>query len=224
MTKSMDRHRIFVTGATGYLGSRLVPLLLERGHDVTALIRPESARKVPAGCGVVVGDPLNEETFAEPMRGHEILVQLIGVPKPSPWKGAQFRAIDGPSAMAAARAAGSTGVKHFVYVSVAHPAPIMRDYIAVRRDCEAAISKAGLVATILRPWYILGPGHWWPLALVPVYRVFERLSGTREAAMRLGLVTLREMLAALLWSIDHPPATTRVIEVPEIRRLGRGWA
>ena len=158
------------------------------------------------------------------MRGHDTLVQLVGVPKPAPWKGAQFRAIDGPSAMAAVGAAASTGVNHFVYVSVAHPAPIMRDYIAVRTGCEAAITRAGLVATILRPWYILGPWHWWPLALVPVYRVLERVSGTREAAMRLGLVTIREMLAVLLWSIEHSPAMTRLIDVPEIRRLGRSEA
>lgn len=224
MTKPIDRHRVFVTGATGYVGARLIPMLLERGHDVTALVRESSARKVPAECRVVTGDPLKVETFAESVRGHDTLVQLVGVPKPSPWKGAQFRAIDGPSAMAAVRAAASTDVQHVVYVSVAHPAPIMRDYIAVRRKCEEAISKAGLVATILRPWYILGPGHWWPLALVPAYRVLERVPATREAAMRLGLVTIGQMLSALLWSIEHPPVTTRLIEVPKIKRLGGGEA
>ncbi|ODT45747.1 MAG: epimerase [Nitrospira sp. SCN 59-13] len=221
MTKPIDKHRIFVTGATGYVGARLIPLLLERGHDVTALVRESSARKVLTECRVVVGDPLNAETFEESVRGHDTLVQLVGVPKPSPWKGPQFRAIDGPSAMAAIQAAASTGVQHVVYVSVAHPAPIMRDYIAVRRDCEEAIRRAGLVATILRPWYILGPGHWWPLALLPVYRMLERVPATREAATRLGLVTIRDMLAALLSSIEHPPVTKRVIEVPEIRALGR---
>ncbi|MBS0169616.1 MAG: NAD(P)H-binding protein [Nitrospira sp.] len=221
MKPSINTQRVFVTGATGYVGARLIPLLLERGHEVTALVRESSARKIPARCRVVVGDPLIAETFAESVRGHETLVQLVGVPKPSPWKGAQFRAIDGPSAMAAIQAAASTSVQQFVYVSVAHPAPIMHDYIAVRRDCEAAIAAAGLVATILRPWYILGPGHWWPLALVSVYRVLERMPATREAATRLGLITIREMLGALLWSIEQPPVRTRVIEVPEIRHLGR---
>lgn len=221
MSKSTDTHRIFVTGATGYLGSRLIPLLLERGHHVTALVREASRRKVLAGCRAVTGDPLKADTFSDSVRGSDTLVQLVGVPKPAPWKGAQFRAIDGPSAMAAVGAAVSTGLPHFVYVSVAHPAPVMHHYIAVRRDCEEAIRRAGLVATILRPWYILGPGHWWPLALRPVYGVLERMPATREAAMRLGLVTIREMLAALLWSIEHPPVMTRIIEVPEIRRLGR---
>lgn len=224
MSAVTPRHHIFVTGATGYIGARLIPLLLERGHEVTALVRESSARNVAAGCRVVVGDPLKGETFAESVRSHDTLVQLVGVPKPSPWKGAQFRAIDGPSAMAAVRAAASSGVNHLVYVSVASPAPIMRDYIAVRRDCEEAIGRAGVVATILRPWYILGPGHWWPLALLPVYRLLERVPATREAATRLGLITIGEMLAALLWSIEHPPVKTRVIDVPEIRRLGRSEA
>lgn len=220
MTHPITKQRIFITGATGYVGGRIIPLLLERGHDVTALVRESSVKKVPAGSLVVVGDPLDAETFAESVRGHDTLLQLVGVPKPSPWKGAQFRAIDGPSARASITAVCRAGVRHLVYVSVAQPAPIMRDYLAVRRDCEAAIAEAGLVATILRPWYILGPGHWWPLALQPIYRVLERVPATREAAMRLGLVTIREMLAALLWAIEHPPLKTRVIDVPEIRRLG----
>ena len=222
MSSLANARRVFITGATGYLGSRLVPLLLERGHHVTALARQESVRKVPPGCQVVVGNPLDSHTFAEQMRGADTLVQLVGVPKPAPWKGSQFRAIDGPSAMAAIRAARATGVQHVVYVSVAHPAPVMKEYLAVRIECEGAIAEAGLIATILRPWYILGPGHWWPLALQPIYRLLERFPGTREAATRLGLVTITEMLSALVWSIEHPPAAIRVIEVPQIHSLGRG--
>ncbi len=215
-------HRLFVTGATGYVGSRLIPLLLERGHHVRALTRPESVRKIPAGCEGVVGNPLESHSFAGQAEGADTFVHLVGVPKPAPWKGSQFRAIDGPSAMAAIRAARAAGVRHFLYVSVAHPAPIMQDYIDVRTQCEAAIAEAGLIATIIRPWYVLGPGHWWPLALQPLYRLLELLPGTSEAATRLGLVTLRDMLAAMVWSIEQPPATTRVLDVPTIRRLGRG--
>jgi uncharacterized protein YbjT (DUF2867 family) len=221
MNIAASARRIFVTGATGYLGSRLIPLLLERGHHVTALARPKSVPKVPPGCTIVVGNPLDSHTFAGQLQGSDSLVQMVGVPKPAPWKGSQFRAIDRPSAMASIRAAAAANVQHFVYVSVARPAPIMRDYIAVRAECEAAIAAAGLIATILRPWYILGPGHWWPVALQPIYGLLERLPTTRDAAMRLGLVSLKDMLSALLWSIEHPPTTIRVIEVPQIRSIGR---
>ena len=224
MTRPVYARRIFVIGATGYLGVQLIPLLIERGHQVTALIRQASGRKVPNGCQVVVGNPFDAATFTESLRGADTLVQLVGAPKPTPWKGPLFRAIDGPSALASIRAANATGIRHFLYVSVAHPAPIMQDYIAVRTECEVAIVKAGLIATILRPWYILGPGHRWPLVLLPVYRLLERFPGAREAAIRLGLVTIREMLAAMVWSIEHPPMSVRVIEVPEIRLLGRSDA
>lgn len=96
----------------------------------------------------------------------------------------------------------------------------MHDYLAVRRECEARLGASGLRATILRPWYILGPGHWWPLALQPVYRLMEQFPATHDAAVRLGFVTLHEMLTALVWAIEHRPESIRMIEVPEIRRLG----
>ena len=213
--------RLFVTGSTGYLGSRLIPRLLQRGHEVTALVRRESVGRVPPGCHVVVGNPLESRTFTEHLQGIDTFVQLVGVPKPAPWKGPGFRAVDGPSAIAAIGAARAAEVPHVLYVSVAQPAPIMKDYLAVRAECEAAIAAAGLIATILRPWYIFGPGHWWPLLLVPLYKVLEQVPATQDAARRLGLVTIEQMLAAMVWCIEHPPVHTRVIDSVEIKRLGR---
>ena len=215
----MRPQRIFMTGATGYVGSRLVPQLLERGYEVRALARKESTGRLPAGCRIIEGDPLKRGTFVEGVRGADTFVQLVGVPKPAPWKGPAFRAIDLVSAQVSLEAAASAGVKHFVYVSVAHPAPIMKAYIAVRRTCEEAIRAAGLPATLIRPWYILGPGHRWPLMLLPAYKVMSLFSSTKEAAARLGLVTIDDMLATLVWAIEHPPEAVRIIDVPEIRRL-----
>jgi uncharacterized protein YbjT (DUF2867 family) len=212
---------LFITGATGYVGRRLIPLLLERGYEVRALARKESTDKVPPGCRIIEGDPLDRRTFGEQVRGVNTFVQLVGTAKPAPWKGAAFRAIDLASAQASLQSATSAGVKHFVYVSVAHPAPIMKAYIAVRRTCEEAIRAAGLPATFIRPWYILGPGHWWPYLLLPAYKIMGRIPSMSESAQRLGLVTIDEMLAALVWAIDHPPETVRIIDVPEIRRLGK---
>ena len=71
------------------------------------------------------------------------------------------------------------GDAHVVYVSVAQPAPMMHAYIAVRAEGEAALAASGLTATVLRPWYVLGPGHWWPLTLVPLYAIARLLPSTR---------------------------------------------
>jgi len=144
-------------------------------------------------------------------------VQLVGVAHPGPGKAAQFEAIDKKSGLEAIRAAKQADIGHFVYVSVAHPAPAMHAYVAARSACEDEIRKLGLHATILRPWYVLGPGHWWPYALIPFYWLAERLPATRNGARRLGLVTLAQMTDALVRAVEHPSEGIRVVEVPEIR-------
>jgi uncharacterized protein YbjT (DUF2867 family) len=94
---------------------------------------------------------------------------------------------------------------------------MMKPYLAVRAECERLIRESGLNATILRPWYVLGPGHRWPYVLVPFYWLMERLSSTREGARRLGLVTLEQMLETLLCAVETPYRGVQVLGVPEIR-------
>lgn len=191
--------------------------LLERGHSVRGLARASSAHRLPAGCAPVIGDALDRRTFASAIRAGDTFVQLVGTPHPSPRKAADFERVDFVSARESVRAAAEAGVRHFVYVSVAQPAPIMGAYIDVRRRAEALIGDARLRATILRPWYVLGPGHRWPYALLPLYWVMERLPSTRASAQRLGLVTLEQMVRALVAAVEQPPEQLRILEVPEIR-------
>ena len=211
--------RIFVTGASGYVGRALVPRLLARGHVVTALLRPGSEPCRRTGVKVVLADALNASSFAHEISPCDTLVHLVGVPRPAPWKAAQFRAVDLISVKAAVAAAVSGGIRHFVYVSVAQPAPVMMAYIAVRSECEALIRESGLLATILRPWYMLGPGHRWPAVLLPVYWILERFPSTRDGARRLGLLSLEQMVMALVWATEHPSDRVRIVTVPEIRNL-----
>src|SRR5947209_20503371 len=129
---AMTARAVFVTGATGYMGRSLIPVLLARGHHVRALARKSSADRVCPGAETVVGDALAPATFADAIAPADTLVHLIGTPHPSPAKAAGFRTVDLPSVDAALTAALTAKVRHFVYVSVAQPAPVMRAYIAVR--------------------------------------------------------------------------------------------
>jgi uncharacterized protein YbjT (DUF2867 family) len=210
-------HTVFVTGGTGYLGRPLIALLLERGHQVRALVRSASKGKLPQGCVEIVGDALNPDSYAGQIAPADTLVQLVGVAHPNPCKAAEFRSIDFVSASGAIQAAKDSGVQHFIYLSIAHPAPVMKAYIEVRSQCEQILRNSGLNATILRPWYILGPGHWWPWVLVPMYWLFEKLPATRAGALRLGLVTRGQMIATLVDAVETPPQGVRIVEVPEIR-------
>src|SRR5579862_628784 len=106
---STKRH-VFVTGGTGYMGSRLIGELLGRGHRVRALVRKGSEKKVPAGAEAVVGDALDANTYKAAVPPCDTFVQLVGVAHPSPAKTAEFRAIDLPSGKAGVAAASETGV------------------------------------------------------------------------------------------------------------------
>jgi uncharacterized protein YbjT (DUF2867 family) len=211
-------HSIFITGGTGYIGSRLIPRLVARGHNVTALVREQSRPKLPEGCTAVIGDALDSASYAERVRGHDTFIQLVGVSHPSPAKAREFQTIDLKAGMEAIRVAADVGIRHFIYVSVAHPAPAMHAYIAVRSACEDEIHAKALNATILRPWYVLGPGHWWPYMLLPLYKMAEHVPSLRDGALRLGLVTVAQMLVALQMGVAEPAEGVRVLEVPAIRK------
>lgn len=212
--------RTFVSGGTGYVGSALIAELLRRRRQVCALVRPGSESKLPPGCEVVLGNALEKESYRQNLRAQDTLVHLVGVSHPSVWKAAEFRRVDVASVQAAVAAAVETRVGHFVYVSVAHPAPVMHAYIDARTTCEGLIRESGLNATIVRPWYVLGPGHRWPYALRPIYWLLERLPATRNGARRLGLVTRAQMVSALVGAVDHPARGVRILEVPDIRAAG----
>jgi uncharacterized protein YbjT (DUF2867 family) len=213
----LQTHCVFVTGGTGYVGRPLIARLIERGHSVRALSRPASAAALPSSAVRVIGDALDATTYGDGVAPADTIVHLVGTPHPNPRKAREFIDVDLASVRAAVDVATRTRVAHFIYLSVAHPAPVMRAYIAVREQGEALVHASGIPATILRPWYVLGPGHRWPVLLKPIYALFELLPATRDSARRLGLVTLDQIVTALAYAVDHPPERLRICEVPEIR-------
>ena len=204
------------------MGHHLVPVLLARAHRVRVLVRASSLSRVPPGATPVVGNALDAGSFTRALSPAETLVHLVGTPNPSPAKAAEFASVNLPSIRESVAAAVQAKVAHLVYVSVAHPAPVMKAYIAVRSEGEAAIARAGITSTVLRPWYMLGPGHRWPLMLLPIYMLMDAWPFTRDSAQRLGLVTIRQMTRALARAVDNPPpaGSVRVLDVPAIRRAG----
>jgi uncharacterized protein YbjT (DUF2867 family) len=222
VSKTVD---VLITGGTGYMGTNLIPLLLKRGHSVRVLARAASAARVPAGAAALIGDALEPDVISGVLRSNDTLVHLVGTPHPNPSKAREFQRVDLPSIRASVTAARRVGITHFIYVSVAQPAPFMRAFIAVRTQGEAMIRDAGLTATVLRPWYVLGPGHRWAMVLIPLYKLAELWPATREGAQRLGLVTIGQMVHALVTAIENPaPAgQIHIVDVPAIKRAGENF-
>jgi dihydroflavonol-4-reductase len=113
--------RVFVTGATGLLGSALTQCLIERGDDVVALARSEAAAQTLAARGIAVvrGEAFDEDALAGGMQGCELAFHVAGVNSlcvddPRPMQRAN---IEGP--VAAVRAAVRAGVPRIVHTSSA---------------------------------------------------------------------------------------------------------
>ena len=206
---------VFITGGTGYIGRHLIPELLARGHTVRALVRSEA--KLPDGAIAVKGNALDRATFASQVAPSDTFIQLVGVAHPSPAKAQQFREVDLVSARESVAAARDSGVEHFIYLSVAQPAPVMQAYVEVRAEGERMIRDSGMRATFVRPWYVLGPGHRWPYLILPLYWLAMLAPKSRETARRLYPVTLARVVRALADAVDASPDAVRLIEADAMR-------
>jgi uncharacterized protein YbjT (DUF2867 family) len=213
-----DRPAVFISGATGYIGSRRTKKLLQRGHKVIALVRKGSEHKVAAGAEAIVANPFDANSFISVIPKDAVFVQLLGVSHPSPKKAQQFKEIDLRSVKASADAASRAAVSKFIYISVAmSPSKIMAAYQAVRKEGEEYCLTKKLNCTFIRPWYVLGPGHWWPVVLLPFYGIAELVPAWREKARAKGLVTITQMLNTLTHAVEEKTEPLKVYEIKDIR-------
>lgn len=209
---------VFITGGTGYIGKRVIPLLIEKGYNVNALVRNGSEHRLSNDSKPVLGSALDRKTFAESVTGNDTFIQLVGVSHPGPHKAKQFIEIDLASVRESVAAAKDAGVKNFIYLSVAEPAPAMFEYIAVRKQGEAMIEESGMNGVFIKPWYVLGPGHWWPYLFLPVYKLFQLIPNTRETASRIYPVKLRNVVNAIVHSVENPKQGITKLMTQELQK------
>ena len=167
--------RVFVAGATGVIGVRLVPLLVDAGHDVTAMTRTAAKASVirAAGANAVVCD-VYDPAMPRAVRAArpEILINAlsdlsdeigVGGGKRS---GANAR-IRREGSRSLMEAAASTGVERVVAFSVAWP--LEGDEGVAVREMERAVLDAGGV--VVRCGRLYGPGTWYADHLPPPPRI-----------------------------------------------------
>jgi nucleoside-diphosphate-sugar epimerase len=218
----MTPNEIFITGGTGYIGSRLIRELLKKKLRVSALVRSGSEEKLSQEVKIVFGNALDASTFNDKISPSKIFIHMIGVAHPSPAKKQQFIDIDLKSIQESVKAAKDNGIEHFIYISVA-PSNIMKDYSDVRIEGEKLIRENFENATFLRPFYVLGRGHYWPLLLVPVFKLLSLSKSGKEKAGRMGLVWIGQMVSALTWAVENPTNGIRILEVRDIKKFPKKY-
>jgi uncharacterized protein YbjT (DUF2867 family) len=151
--------RVFIVGATGAVGGLLTGMLQGHGDEVNALVRTPGQADLLSARGVrsVRGDlaSLSVDDLAEAIAGHDVIVYTAGSNGGSR---DVTSAIDGEAVTRAAVAAGRTGVRRFVLVSVLPESWRERDleddveyYFAVKKKAEVMLTRTDLDWVILRP-------------------------------------------------------------------------
>ena len=215
------KQQIFITGGTGYIGSRLIKALLEENNfSIKALIRKGSENKLPEGCEIIFGNALDAASYSYHIAEGSIFIHLIGVAHPSPAKKEAFQKIDWVSIQEAVKACKEKNITHFIYLSVNQfPSGIMKDYQEVRAAGEKLIIESGMNASFIRPWYVLGPGHWWPVLLKPIYWLAYLFPGAKEKAMQRDLVTIKQMINTLMYTVKHTATDIKSYEIADIQKM-----
>jgi uncharacterized protein YbjT (DUF2867 family) len=145
---------VLVTGATGFVGSRLVPALLDAGHDVTALVRDAGGYDAPDGVRVVEGDLLEPGSFDAAL-DVEAAYYLVH----SMRSGADFEARDRRAAENFAQAAGDHGVERVVYLGgLGEERDRLSEHLRSRREVERILEAGAYDLTTLRAAILIGSG------------------------------------------------------------------
>lgn len=148
---------ILLTGATGYIGGRLAPRLLDDGHQVRCLVRTSSKlRDVPWRDSVELadGDVLRPETLEPAMEGIDVVYYLV-----HSLGGADFVEVDRRAASNVAKAAEHAGVKRIIYLGGLHPeGDELSDHLASRQEVGQVFLDGEVPAAVLQAAIILGSG------------------------------------------------------------------
>lgn len=204
---------ILVTGATGYIGGRLVPRLLEEGHRVRVFVRSRDrvvSRSWAGQVEIAVGDALDAETVAAAMEGVDSAYYLIH----SLSSGSAFRELDLRAARNFGQAARQAGVRRLIYLSgLGDPESNLSPHLRSRQECGAALRESGIPVTELRAGVIVGSGS---LSFEMIRHLVERLPVMicpRWIYSRIQPIAVDDLLEYLASALNSPLSDGHTIEV-----------
>jgi uncharacterized protein YbjT (DUF2867 family) len=204
---------VLVTGATGYIGGRLVPALLEAGYRVRALTRDArrlEGRRWSDRIEVVEGDATQPETLAPAMEGVSAVYYLIHSLSDT----AEYRERDRRVARDFGEAARHAGVARIIYLGgLGDPDADLSEHLRSRQETGAALAEAGVPVTEFRAAVIVGSGS---LSFEIVRYLTERLPvmiTPKWVYTRIQPIAIRDVLRYLVDTLNVPESAGRVIEI-----------
>jgi uncharacterized protein YbjT (DUF2867 family) len=200
-----------VTGATGYIGGRLVPRLLAAGHAVRCLARdPAKLRDAPWAGEVetVRGDVLDEADLAAATAGVDVVYYLV-----HSLHDRRFADTDRRAAENTARAAEHAGVRRIVYLGGLHPHGDLSPHLASRTEVGEVFLRSRVPATVLQAAVIIGSGS---ASFEMLRYLTERLPlmvTPRWVHSRIQPIAVRDVLHYLVGCVDLPAEVNRTFDI-----------
>jgi len=152
--------RIFITGATGFVGHHVVQTLVQNGHTVRCLIRtPQPALKNNPHIETVIGDVTQPDGLAKAMTGCDAVIHLVGIIRAVPQQGITFEKLHIEATRNILTATSEAGVSRYLHMSAnGASADGPEAYATSKWHAEELVRDSPLNWTIFRPSLIFGPG------------------------------------------------------------------
>lgn len=205
--------RVLVTGATGYVGGRLVPRLLQAGRRVRVVVRDPlrlGGRDWAGDVEVETGDVSRPETLGDALRGVGVAYYLVH----SMSRGAGFHERDLAAARVFGRAAAEAGVARVIYLGgLGDPDADLSRHLRSRQETGAALREAGVPVTEFRAAVVVGSGS---ISFEMIRYLTERLPVMvcpQWVYTRVQPIAVDDLLRYLVAALDVPESVGRVVEV-----------
>ena len=213
MTTS-EQGPVLVAGASGFVGRRLVPALVEAGHDVRAMTRHPDRYD---GAGTPVhGDVHDPETLSVALKGCRAAYYLV-----HSLDSKDFERLDADAARAFGWAAADAGVEQIVYLGgLGSDSDDLSKHLLSRREVEGLLGAAGVPVTVLRAGIIIGIGG---ISWEITRQLVEHLPAMvtpRWVRTRTQPIAVADVVRYLVGVLDDERATGTVYEIggPDVLR------
>ncbi len=205
--------RIFVTGATGFVGRHVVPRLMESGHAVRILARgPVRQNLLPEGVEVSRTSLTDQEGLEAALSGMDAVVHLVAIIRE---RGeATFDRVNHLGTASLAKAALNAGVSRFVLMGAIGAVDDPRfPYLQSKWRGEQALIQSGVPYTILRGSIIFGEGDEFINALAGLVRVFPLVPVIGEGKVRFQAVHVEDVAHSIARTLELDDTKDRIIEI-----------
>jgi uncharacterized protein YbjT (DUF2867 family) len=206
--------KILVTGATGFIGPRIVHALRAQERDVRVLVRrPERASQLAGwGAELATGDITEAATLAAALAGCTHVIHLVAILSGS---GADFERVMTQGTKDLLAAAKAEGVEQFILMSALGTSEASKDsvpYFAAKWNEEQAVLASDLQHTIFRPSFVFGRGGALPLFVKQV-RYSPVVTVIGDGLQRSQPIWVEDVAAIFAQAVGNPRAANRTFEL-----------